>query len=196
MREIVVASNNIGKIKEIKDIFSDFNIIGLGELESRLHTKIEINESGTSFSENAIQKATELVNQLDDDILCLADDSGLCIDALNGFPGIRTQRWLDADDHTKNIALLEKMKDVPNNLRTCHYITAIAIANKTINRVAESSLDGFISKEPIGCNGFGFDEIFMLENGKTLAELTSENKYLISPRKKALEEIKEIINTI
>ena len=190
---ILVASNNKGKIKEIKDIFNNFNIITLSELEEKLQRKLEINENGNSFSENALQKVTQIVKQLNENIICIGDDSGLCIDALDGFPGIYTQRWMDADDHTKNLALLEKMKDVPDNLRTCQYITAIAISDKYISNVVQCELKGYISKETIGKNGFGFDEIFKLDSGKTLAEITSEEKYLISPRKEALEKIKKFL---
>lgn len=190
-RPILVASNNKGKIKEIKDIFSNFEIITLKEMETKLNKKLEVNEDADSFKGNALQKVTELAKQLDENIIVMGDDSGISIDALNGFPGIHTQRWMDADDHTKNLALLEKLKDVPEDLRTCHYTTAIAIADKNISNVVEYSLDGKVTREPIGTNGFGFDEIFKLDNGKTLAELTSEEKYAISPRKKALEEIKK-----
>ena len=190
-RPILVASNNKGKIKEIKDIFSNFEIITLKEMETKLNKKLEVNEDADSFKGNALQKVTELAKQLDENIIVMGDDSGISIDALNGFPGIHTQRWMDADDHTKNLALLEKLKDVPEDLRTCHYTTAIAIADKNISNVVEYSLDGKVTREPIGTNGFGFDEIFKLDNGKTLAELTSEEKYAISPRKRALEEIKK-----
>lgn len=190
---ILVASNNKGKIKEIKDIFDNYNIISLSELEERLQTKLEVNENGNSFSENALQKVIDLVKQLDEKVICMGDDSGISIDALDGFPGIHTQRWMNADDHTKNLALLEKMKDIPDNLRTCHYTTAIAIADKYVSNVVECTLDGTLTREVIGQNGFGFDEIFRLENGKTLAELTNEEKYAISPRKEALEKIKKFL---
>lgn len=192
-RTILVASNNKGKIKEIKDIFNNFDIITLKEMETKLNKKLEVNEDADSFKNNALQKVTELAKQLDENIIVMGDDSGISIDALDGFPGIHTHRWMDADDHTKNLALLEKLKDVPEDLRTCHYTTAIAIADKNISNVVEYSLDGKVTREPIGTNGFGFDEIFKLDNGRTLAELTSEEKYAISPRKKALEEIKKFV---
>lgn len=193
MKTILVASNNKGKIKEIKDIFKGFNIVTLSEMEKKLNKKLQVNEDADTFSKNAIQKVTELVKQLDDNIICMADDSGLSIDALGGFPGIHTQRWMDADDHTKNLELLKKMETVAEELRTCHYTTAIAIADKNIINVFEYSLDGKVTTKPVGTNGFGFDEIFKLKSGKTLAEITSEEKYMISPRKKALEEIKKYI---
>lgn len=193
-KTILVASNNKGKIREIRDIFSDFNIISLKEMEAKLNKKLEINENADSFKNNALQKVTELINQLDENMIVMGDDSGLSIDVLGGFPGIHTHRWMDADDHTKNLKLLEKMKDVPTELRSCHYTTAIAIVDKNMNKVVEYSLHGYVAQNPAGSNGFGFDEIFVLDSGKTLAELTSEEKYEISPRKKALEEIRKIID--
>ncbi len=193
-KTILVASNNKGKIREIRDIFSDFNIISLKEMEAKLNKKLEINENADSFKNNALQKVTELINQLDENMIVMGDDSGLSIDVLGGFPGIHTHRWMDADDHTKNLKLLEKMKDVSTELRSCHYTTAIAIADKNMNKVVEYSLHGYVAQNPAGSNGFGFDEIFVLDSGKTLAELTSEEKYEISPRKKALEEIRKIID--
>ena len=190
---IIVASSNKGKIKEIKEIFNEFEIVTLQEIEEKLQKKIEITENGKTFSENALQKAMQIAEQIEENTICMGDDSGLSIDALDGFPGIHTQRWLKADDHTKNLALLEKMREIPQEQRTCHYTTAIAIANKNKSEVVECTLDGYIAQEAIGENGFGFDEIFTLKNGKTLAQITSEEKYKISPRKKALQKIKKTI---
>lgn len=190
---ILVASNNVGKIKEIKDIFCDFSIVTLGEMEVKLNKKLEVQENGNSFKENALLKAKELLEQLDKKIFCMGDDSGLCIDALDGFPGIYTNRWMDADDHIKNLALLEKMANVPSDKRSCHYTTAIAITNGTVSKVVEYSLDGSVATSTIGNNGFGFDEIFKIDSGKTLAEISSDEKYLISPRKMALEKIKNFL---
>lgn len=191
MKKIVVASNNKGKIKEIKEIFKEFDVISLKEVEEKLNKKIELIEDKETFKENAIEKVKCLVNQIDEDVLCLADDSGLSIDALDGFPGVYTARWMDADDHTKNLELIKKLDGISN--RNAKYTTAIAIADKKMINVIESHLEGEITKEPRGNNGFGFDEILQIENGKTLAELSMEEKNEISSRKKALEEIKNFI---
>ena len=191
MKKIVVASNNKGKIKEIKEIFKEFDVISLKEVEEKLNKKIELIEDKETFKENAIEKVKCLVNQIDEDVLCLADDSGLSIDALNGFPGVYTARWMDADDHTKNLELIKKLDGISN--RQAKYTTAIAIADKKIINVIESHLEGEITKVPRGDNGFGFDEILEIESGKTLAELSMEEKNKISSRKKALEEIKKLI---
>jgi XTP/dITP diphosphohydrolase len=89
------------------------------------------------------------------------------------------------------MAILEKMKGVPREKRTIHYITAIALATPDKSMVNSYILDGYVSEEPRGENGFGFDEIFELEDGRTLAELTPEEKNKISARKKALEITKQ-----
>ncbi len=192
-KTIVVASGNKGKLKEISEIFKNYTVISLKEMEKILGKKLEVNEEKDTFQDNALQKAIELSKQLGEGYICMADDSGISIDALDGFPGLHTARWMDADDHTKNIALLEKLKGVPKKERTCHYTTAIAIADYNIANCCEDVLDGFVSDECKGDNGFGFDEIFELDNGKTLAEISSEEKYKISPRKNALEKIKKYI---
>lgn len=192
-KTIVVASGNKGKVKEITEMFNNYKVISLKEIEEVLGRKIEVNEDKNSFKDNALQKVVELSKQLGEGYICIGDDSGISIDALDGFPGLHTARWMDADDHTKNLALLEKMAGIKKERRTCHYTTAIAIADANISNCCEYVLDGYISEQCRGENGFGFDEIFELENGKTLAELSSEEKYQISPRKKALEKIYNII---
>ena len=135
-----------------------------------------------------------MYKQVGEEYICIADDSGISIDALDGFPGVHTARWMDADDHTKNIHLLEKIKGVEKEKRTCHYTTVIALKNKEEEQTFEYTLSGIVSDNYRGNNGFGFDEIFELPNGLTLAEISSEEKYEISPRKKALDKIKEYLN--
>ena len=123
--------------------------------------------------------------------MCIADDSGIEIEYLNRFPGVFTKRCHKGTDRKRNLAILEKLKGVPKEKRRKSFITAIAISNakKTISRVGK--IDGFVSEDIRGENGFGFDEIFELENGKTLAELSNNEKNEISSRKKALEILKE-----
>jgi len=190
MKKIVVASNNPGKLKEIKDIFSEAKIIPIKILEEELGRALDIEENENTFSKNAMFKARMLYDQIGNDYVVLADDSGISIDGLNGFPGVHTRRWMNANDHIKNLALIEKMEG--NNNRTCHYTTAIAVYGNNLSIVKECTLTGTMTKEVRGENGFGFDEIFELSNGKTLAQLTNEEKYEISPRKKVLEEIKKV----
>lgn len=184
---LVVASNNNGKIKEIKEIFTDYDILSISEMEKKLGKKIIVTENQMTFSENAREKVNCLYQEIGDDYICIGDDSGISIDVLDGFPGVHTARWMNADDHMKNLELLKRLENVPKNRRQCHYTTVIAIKGKEIDKIFEYTLDGIISLNVRGNNGFGFDEIFELPNGKTLAEITMKEKLELSPRRKALD---------
>lgn len=187
MKEIIIASKNEGKINEIKQILSEYKINSIDQFTINK----EIKEDGKTFEENAIKKANTIAKQLKGK-MALADDSGIEIEALNGFPGVNTKRWLDGTDKERNIAIIKKMKEFKlKEQRKIKFTTVIAISNGKKVITATSSIDGYISEEPRGENGFGFDEIFELENGKTLAELSFDEKNKISARKNALEKIKE-----
>lgn len=190
-KTIILASNNQGKIKEIKYIFKDYDVIALKEAEQLLGKELIVKEDQETFQDNALEKVRTLYDQVGDTYICIADDSGLSIDSLDGFPGVRTARWMDADDHTKNLMLLEKVNTKED--RTCHYTTVIAMKNANEERVFEYTLDGKIADNCRGDNGFGFDEIFEIENEKTLAEISTEEKTSISPRTKALEKIEQYL---
>lgn len=189
--QIIIASSNKGKIKEAQEILIQYVVIPIQELE----IKIEVEEDQPTFEGNAIKKAETISKQLEGK-WCLADDSGIEIEYLNGFPGVCTKRWNEGTDRERNLAIVEKLKGVSKEQRKVKFITAIALSNgkKTIS--ATSSIDGYIAESPRGDNGFGFDEIFELEDGKTLAEITEEEKNKISARKKALEIIKENIKEL
>lgn len=184
---LVAASNNNGKIKEIKEIFTDYDILSISEMEKKLGKKIIVTENQMTFSENAREKVNCLYQEIGDDYICIGDDSGISINALDGFPGVHTARWMNADDHMKNLELLKRLENVPKNKRQCHYTTVIAIKGKEIDKIFEYTLDVIISLNVRGNNGFGFDEIFELPNGKTLAEITMKEKLELSPRRKALD---------
>ncbi len=189
-KRIIVASGNKGKLKEIGEIFKDYEIVPIKQIEEEIGTSFNIKEDEKTFKKNALEKAKQISTQLGDNSIILADDSGISIEALNGFPGVHTQRWMNADDHIKNLALLEKMKDKSN--RKCKYTTAIAICDGNLAIAVDYSLKGNLTFEVRGENGFGFDEIFELPQGKTLAEISTDEKYKISPRKKALEKIRKL----
>lgn len=125
--------------------------------------------------------------------MCLADDSGIEIEYLNGFPGVETKRWKDGTDRQRNLCILGKLENVPKEKRKIKFVTAIAISNGTDTISVVASINGYVAESPRGDNGFGFDEIFELENGKTLAELSQEEKNEISARKKALEMLENKI---
>lgn len=188
MEEIILATNNKGKIKELEEILKDYKLLSLKDA----NLDIEVEEDRETFEGNALKKAGEICKITNK--ICIADDSGLCIDALNGFPGVYTARFLgeDATQDERNSYLLEKMRDKSKKERTAKVVTCIALVRPNgEEKTYIGELNGYIAEEKRGSNGFGFDEIFELENGKTLAELDKEDKNKISSRRLALEKLKE-----
>jgi len=184
-REIIIASGNKGKIKEAQEILCEYKIIPIKELG----IDIDVEEDQDTFALNAIKKVETIAKELHGK-MCIADDSGIEIEYLNGFPGVYTKRWNEGTDRERNLAIIEKLKGVPKEKRKVKFIVAIAISNGIDTIVQEEYIEGYIAGEVRGDNGFGFDEIFELENGKTLAELTREEKNEISARRKALDNLK------
>lgn len=183
--EIIIASGNKGKIKEAQEILAEYKITPIKELG----IDIDVEEDKDTFVDNAIKKATEISTYLNGK-KCMSDDSGIEIPYLDGFPGVFTKRWHAGTDRDRNMEIIRKLEGVSKENRKVIFITAIALAEGDKLVTAEEKIEGYISEEPRGKNGFGFDEIFELENGKTLAELSQEEKNEISARKKALESIK------
>lgn len=186
MKEIVVATTNKSKVKEIKEILQDkkFKILSLEDVGCT----IKVKEDGKTFEENATKKATEIFEKLNKP--CIADDSGICIQSLNGWPGTYTARFLgkDATQEERNLAIIDKLKGKQE--RTAEVICVIAYIDGKKIFSAEGKVCGKIVENPRGENGFGFDSIFELDNGKTLAELTGDEKNLVSARRIALEKLK------
>ena len=155
-----------------------------------LGINIDVEEDKETFIENATKKAETIAKELNDK-MCLADDSGIEIESLNGFPGVHTKRWLNGTDRERNLAILDKLQGVSKDKRKIKFITAIALSDGNETIPVEASIDGYVAETPRGENGFGFDEIFELEDGRTLAELSNEEKNEISARRKALEKLRE-----
>lgn len=186
-KQIIMASGNKGKIKEAQEILEEYEIIPMNEIG----IDVDVEEDQNTFEGNARKKAETIAKKLEGK-MCLADDSGIQIEYLDGFPGVYTKRWHKGTDRERNEAIIEKLKGVPHENRKIKFTTAMALSDgkKTITAVAD--ICGYVTECPRGENGFGFDEIFELEDGRTLAELSSEEKNDISARKKALEIIKEL----
>lgn len=184
MEKIVIASNNKGKIKEIKEIFTDYELLSLKEA----NVDIEVDEDQPTFEKNSQKKAKEIAEYVK--LNCLSDDSGICIDILDGWPGVYTARFLgeDATQAERNNHILEKMKDYKGDDRNAKVVCCISYYDYEAKEVisCEGVINGKIALEKRGENGFGFDEIFELPNGKTLAELSVEEKNNVSARKIAL----------
>ncbi|MEI3356415.1 MAG: RdgB/HAM1 family non-canonical purine NTP pyrophosphatase [Clostridia bacterium] len=188
MKEIVVASNNKDKIEEIKEILKNYKIISMREAG----INIDIEENEENFEKNAIVKAEAIAKKLNGK-MCIADDSGIEIEYLKGFPGVLTKRWHKGTDRERNLKLIEKLKGVQGQKRKATFTVAIALSDGEKTVCKTGKINGFIAEMVRGENGFGFDEIFELETGKTLAELTKEEKNKISARKIALKKLKNAI---
>ena len=186
MKEIIIASGNKGKIKEAQEILKEFKVISIKELG----IDIDVEEDKETFEGNAIKKAETIAKELNGK-MCIADDSGIEIEYLDGFPGVRTKRWHQGSDRERNLAILEKMQGVEKSNRKIDFVTAIALSDGKKTICKKGIISGYVSESIRGENGFGFDEIFELENGKTLAELSNEEKNEISARRIAIEEIRK-----
>lgn len=186
MKEIIMASGNKGKIKEAQEILKEYKVISIGELG----IKIDVEEDQTTFAGNAIKKAEMIAKELNGR-WCMADDSGIEIDYLNGFPGVLTRRWHKGSDRERNEAMIEKLQGVPKEKRTIAFTTAIALSDGKETICETGKIEGFVAEAVRGDNGFGFDEIFELDDGRTLAEISEEEKNKISARKIALEAIRK-----
>ena len=181
---MIVASNNEGKLREIKEIFKEKELKSLKEA----NVFIDVEEDQDTFYGNALKKAKEIYELTKEETI--SDDSGLCVNSLNDWPGVLTHRFLGEDktDRERNLAIIEKCIDLED--RSAKVVCNIVYYNNGEIVVGEGIINGYIAKEIRGENGFGFDEIFELENGKTLAELTPEEKNDISARSLALNDLK------
>ena len=187
MKKILVASNNPGKLKEIQGILKGYQLVTLKDI----NCKIEVNEDQETFEGNAKKKAKEIAELTN--MPCIADDSGLCIEAFKGWPGVHTARFLgeNATPTERNEAILEKMKNLKQEQRKAKVVCAVVYYEEGKFVVARGEISGKIAQQPKGKNGFGFDPIFELENGKTYAELSQKEKNEMSHRKKALENLEK-----
>jgi len=195
MDKLIIATNNTGKVKEIKEILA-------GRFEKIVSLKdegliIDVMEDGVTFEENAVKKAKEVANLTG--CWALADDSGICVDYLNGAPGVYSARFAGekATDAANNEKLIELMKDSPESERGAHYACAMALASPEGGVVtAYGEVYGEIIFAPRGENGFGYDPLFyMKEFSKTMAELAPEIKNGISHRFNALKALNEKLQT-
>ncbi len=186
---LVVASGNLGKVKEFSYLLSEFPFLVKPKPED-----IQIDETGDTFVDNARLKAFSVANITRE--WTLADDSGLCVNALGGAPGIHSARYAETDeDRIKR--LLQELK--PFNDRSAYFSSALCLAapdNKILVEV-QAKCEGLITKEPRGSKGFGYDPIFEVNNcGLTFAEMKLSEKQALSHRGKAFSMLEERLANI
>jgi len=188
--KIILASNNKNKIREVKEILDDINVDILSMKEVGIN--IDIEENGSTFEENALIKAREVMKLTK--CITMADDSGLEIDYLHKEPGVYSARFMGHDTpyDIKNKALIDRLQGVEGKYRSARFVAAIAVVfpdGKEI--VTRGTMEGTIAYKPCGTNGFGYDPIlFLPEYNKCSAELSSDEKNKISHRGKALRAMK------
>lgn len=191
--KFVLATHNPKKLEELRDILSGLGVEVVSP--AGVGVDIEVEETGTTFAENAMLKAQAISAAAK--LPAIADDSGLCVDALNGGPGVYSARYggEDLDDRARCMLLLNNMRG--QTTRAAHFACAIACVfpdGETLT--AEGRCDGAISFAPIGTGGFGYDPVFLVpDKGKTFGQLTPEEKHAISHRGKALKEFAEKLAT-
>lgn len=196
MRErLIFATKNSHKMIEINEILKDlpYEVVSMGDVG----VDVDVVEDGTTFEENAIKKAKEIMEVTH--ALVLADDSGLEIDFLNKEPGIYSARYLGENTPypVKNQIILDRLKGVEKEQRSARFVCAIAAAfpDGTVLCV-RGTVEGLIAEEIKGENGFGYDPIFFVpEYNKTTAEMEPELKNAISHRGNALRQMKKLIET-
>lgn len=188
-KEFIVASNNEKKIKELERILKPLGIIPVTAGSAGIDMS-GVEESGSTFEENAYIKAKAAFDASGKP--SIADDSGLCVDALNGAPGVYSARYAgeNASDKDKYEKLLKELDGVPKEKRTARFVCAICcIIDENSIIKARGECVGIISTLPMGEGGFGYDPVFLLDNGKSFAQISSDEKDEISHRGKALRNL-------
>lgn len=194
--KVLVASNNKGKLKEFNKILGELGIECISMNDAGID--IDVEETGTTFLENAKIKA-EAIYKITK-IPTVSDDSGLCVDALGGEPGVYSARYAGehGNDEKNNEKLLANLKNIPPEKRTARFMSVVYLVlddNTAIS--AQGTAEGFIIDEPKGENGFGYDPIFFSPTlGKTFAQASVEEKNAISHRGSALRELKRKLSAI
>ena len=197
-RRLLVATRNAHKLQEIRELLGDLDIevVSLTDAGISMHPAEESLEVFNSFEGNALAKARYYRNR--SGLPTIADDSGLCVDALDGAPGIHSRRFAPAEfrgDQDEDVAnnewLLECLKRIPDERRGAHYRCALALVDDRRSLLVNGSVHGRIAVEPRGTNGFGYDPLFIVAGGdRTFGELPPEVKAERSHRADAIRRLR------
>ncbi len=190
MRRLLIATNNQGKVKEIKAILSGLydDIVSFGDIGLNLN----VEEDGKTFEQNAVKKARQAAAAAGCD--ALSDDSGLCVDALGGAPGVLSARYAgdNATDEQNNIKLLRELNGIKE--RTARFVCVVALVSGEKVITARGEIEGEIALRASGSGGFGYDPLFLVpELDKTFAEIPKDIKNSISHRARALMALRKSI---
>ena len=194
LEEIVFASHNEGKIREIKKLLAPYGIKVKSALDMNLP---DVEETGETFEENSLLKSRTIAKLVN--MPCLADDSGLCVDALNGAPGVYSARYAPNRDFDKGMEkLLAEMEKSPNKSRNAHFSCVISLAWPDGQyKVFAGQVDGKIAFHKMGVGGFGYDPLFVPEGfTSSFAQMSQEEKNKISHRGRAVEKLKDFLNNL
>lgn len=190
--KILIATHNKHKLTEMERILAPMGYEVVTDTDIGI-AFTDVEETGTTFIENARIKAESGCKE--SGLICIADDSGLCVDALDGAPGVYSARYsgVHGDDEGNIVKLLKELEGVPDEKRTARFMCSICVSFPDGSEVtAEGRCEGKIGYEKRGENGFGYDPVFMVGD-KSFAELTSEQKDEISHRGNALQELKKVL---
>lgn len=186
---LLCASNNQGKIKEFKELFPMYDVLGL----KHLAITEDIPETGNTFEDNALIKLRYLA-KIHPHISIIADDSGLMVDALNGAPGVYSARYSGegANAEKNNAKLLTDLAG--ETARSARFVCCLALYHKGLEYVFEAACEGEIAEEISGSNGFGYDPLFIPEGyDKSFADLDPAVKKKVSHRAKAVAQLKDFL---
>jgi XTP/dITP diphosphohydrolase len=201
--KLLVATRNAGKVREIHEILAavpGVEVVGLSDLDVPESPEEDDVEAFDTFEENALAKARYFAAKTG--LAALADDSGICVDALGGAPGVRSRRFAPIDevrgerqDQANNRHLTHLLAGVPDERRTARYVCAVAVAwlgGREL--VMTGTCKGVVLREPRGAGGFGYDPLFYIEDeGRTFGEIPAERKHEISHRGRALRAIAQVL---
>lgn len=194
--KLILATSNKGKVREIKALYQDFEVVPYSELID----EFEIVEDGKTFKENALIKARAVYNAIDDeDAVVLADDSGISVDALGGEPGVYSARYAGegAGDKDNLYKLIDELKVRGIDASKAYYTAAIAIVTKNSEYSVHGWMYGNVINKAVGEGGFGYDPMFIpLGYDKTLGQLDESIKKALSHRAKALDLARIVLQTL
>jgi len=191
VNKVLIATTNPGKIAEIREVMADIPVLWMSLTDVGL-ADVDVEETEDTFAGNALLKARAYSKA--SGLAALADDSGISVDALDGAPGVYSARY-GPNAEARNTKLLKVLDGIPHVQRTARFISVVALVTPaSITLTAEGTIEGHIATEARGTNGFGYDPVFLLDDGRTMAELVSAEKNTISHRGRALAKVHPIMH--